>query len=423
MAVTVTQDDVQAAFNAKFGCEVAIESWKQVSVMEDGRLGFLGDHFKVKARARVPASAAEARDVSLFVKGLPENDKARATVVNTGAFKKEALFYQLFAKDMTAALGGAAGPDCQPFVFPQCHLVKDDCLLLDDLGPFGFAGMEAREPLPLEHIRLVVKALGELHAASLVLEERRGRTLLAQFPEIGYETFFTDDPKHTNATWHRASINVCVAIVPHLDKYRDLDKDTLARIQAALPPLLHEVLQSLGTWEGVRNVMCHGDSWTNNFMFRKDASGRPVEVALVDYQLARYAPPPNDLAIMLFFCSDRAFQEKHWAELKRLHWDSIAAGLRRAGCEPEKVLPWSQFESVADKMYKYGLLLMALEQPFSLAPSSLMDPLLEDPDKFYHHCHVDRTETIINMYKTDELFRSRYNQTMERIIDTYILAA
>lgn len=87
-----------------------------------------------------------------------------------------------------------------------------------------------------------------------------------------------------------------------------------------------------------------------------------------------------------------------------------------------QVLPWSEFEDVARKMWKFGLIQMALEYPFSLAPSEVMDPLLEDPDKFYHHCHVDRRETIIKLYHEDAVFHSRYNEVMERLIDGYVLA-
>lgn len=420
MAVTLTDVNVRAALASKLGTkDFQVESWRQVSLMEDGRLGFLGDHFKVEAKVRLPDSK-EATDVSLFVKALPKNALARDTVVKTGAFKKEALFYKCLSSSMTKALPQDR-PGFQPFVFPQCHLVLEDCMLLDDLSRFGFRGLEGRECMPIEHARLVVKALGELHAGGLILEERAGgRTLLEQFPELAFESFFSDDPNHYNATWHNASFKAAVGIVPHLDKYKG-DSATIAKVQAALTGVLKQVFDSFGAWPGVRNTMCHGDVWVNNFMFRNDAQGRPVEVSLVDFQLSRYTPPAHDLVMFVVFCTDRAFQEKYLDELTRLHWDSMAAALRRAGCDPDKVLPWSEFSDVAKKQWKYGLMLMALEHPFALAPPSIMDPLLVDPQKFQQHCHVDRTDTVIRMYEEDPYFRSRFNDTMERLIDGYVL--
>lgn len=422
MAVKLTDDDVRAALASALGSQdIQVESWKQVSLMEDGRLGFLGDHFKVAATVRVPGDA-EARDASLFVKALPRNPMARDTVANSGAFRKEALFYKYLSSAMTAELR-VDRPGFQPYVFPRCHGIKDDCLLLDDLGRDGFHGLGGRECMPIEHARLVVKALGELHAGGLVLEERAGgRTLLEQFPDLGFETFFSGDPAHPNASWHRASMKLCVGIVPHLDKYKG-DAAAIAKAQAALPGVLAEVFTVMGAWPGVRNTMCHGDVWLNNFMFRDDEQGRPVEVSLVDFQLARYSPPAHDLAMFIAFCTDRAFQERHLDELTRLHYDSMAAALRRAGCDPDKVLPWSEFSDVAQKQRKYGLLLMALENPLSLAPGSLMDPLLEDAEKFHQHMHVDRTDAIIRLYHEDPYFRRRYNETMEGVIDNYVLNA
>lgn len=421
MANKLTDADAQQAFRKKLGNDdFKIESWRPVSLMEDGRLGYLGDHFKLEAKIRVPASAPKAETVTLFIKGLPLNEQARDTVVGVGAFKKESLFYKHLADDITEAVGRWRGPDFQPAVFPQCRLITDECMVFDDLAPFGFVGLDARAEFPIEHARLVVRALGELHAGSLVLEERRGRTILEQIPELGFETFFHAGKGHRNETWHRASFKVCHEIVPHLDKYKG-DPALVARIQAGLPALLRQVFDVMGAWPGVRNVINHGDVWTNNFMFRSDASGRPVEVSLVDFQLARYTPPASDLVFFAAFCLDRAQQEAHMDELTRLHWQAIADALRRAGLDPDKTLPWSEFEDVARKMWKHGLILMALEQPFSLAPSSVMDPLLVDPVKFHHHCHVDRSDTIIKLYHEDALFHRRYNETMERLIDSYIL--
>lgn len=424
MTVELTAEDVRAALCAKLGTEdLAVDSFQLVSLMEDGRLGYLGDHFRVKCSVRQPA-AAEPRAVSMFVKGLPRNPMARATVVNSGAFRKEALFYQCVAKGIKEAVAEDRGPDFQPFVYPACHLIKDDCILLDDLGPFGFTGIEdGRNGLPLEHVKLVVKALAEIHAGSLVLEERAGgRSIVEQHPEFDFESFFSDDPSHSQQGWHRASIKVCVALVPHMDKYRG-DPALVARVQAALPPLLLQLFAQMRPWPGVRNAVCHGDVWVNNFMFRAGADGQPVEVSLVDFQLARYMPPAHDLVMMLTFCTDAAFWDAHLDELARLHWDTMAAALRRAGCDPDKVLPWSEYSDVLQRTWKFGLVQMALEYPFSLAPAWLMGPLLEDPEKFQHHCNVDRTDAILGLYRDDPLFRARYTELMERLIDGHILNA
>ena len=88
-----------------------------------------------------------------------------------------------------------------------------------------------------------------------------------------------------------------------------------------------------------------------------------------------------------------------------------------------QVYPRSEFEAATKKMWKYGLIEMALEHPFALASDEVMQPVLADPERFRRHCHEDRTETCIKMFYDDPFFRYRFTETMERLIDGYILNA
>jgi len=417
--VKLTKEDAVAALRAQFGSDdLVVDSWKQVSLMEDGRLGNLGDHFKLVGQVRHPATAAP-RDFSFFVKAMPGNENARETVDKSGAFKKEMLFYKLLAKDFMDILREERGPDFQPSLFPRCHLIKEDCLLLDDLGVHNFKSCDGRAVMGIEHARMVVRDMAYFHAASMILEERHGRTLLEMYPELDFETFFTSDPKHTMAGWHRASFKLAVAAVPLL-KYGS-DPALVKRIQAELPDVMNTLWDSFRPWPGHRNVMTHADLWVNNFMYRHDAEGHPVELSFVDFQLMRYSVPGSDFMILLHFCTDKAFQDKYLDELITLYMDSLATILRRSGLDPEKMLALSEFTSTVHKMVKMGLILMVLEYPFALAPASVLQPVLCDPVAFQQYCHVDRTETCIRMFHDDHFFRYRFTETMERLIDGYLL--
>lgn len=156
VGVQLTDEDVHAALRSLLGGEdFAVVSWKQVSLMEDGRLGNLGDHFKIDGEVRRPAAAAQSRDFSFFVKALPSNPEQLETVEKSGAFKKESLFYKLLAKDFLEILREDRGPDFQPGLFPRCHLIKDDCLLLDDLGRRAFSSVDGRQVMGIDHVRMV----------------------------------------------------------------------------------------------------------------------------------------------------------------------------------------------------------------------------------------------------------------------------
>ena len=66
-------------------------------------------------------------------------------------------------------------------------------------------------------------------------------------------------------------------------------------------------------------------------------------------------------------------------------------------------------------------MLMAIEYPLALAPSSLMDPILSDNERYKQHFLVNRTPFAVNLFKGHEAFRYRYTEVMEELIDNYII--
>lgn len=60
-------------------------------------------------------------------------------------------------------------------------------------------------------------------------------------------------------------------------------------------------------------VLCHGDFCRNNVLFRYDeATGRPVDVIMIDPAQARYASPVIDLSFFLYMNTTDADRTVHW---------------------------------------------------------------------------------------------------------------
>jgi len=84
-------------------------------------------------------------------------------------------------------------------------------------------------------------------------------------------------------------------------------------------------------------------------------------------------------------------------------------------------LPWDKFLGTVKELKKYGLVLMALEYPFSLAPAGTLDVILDNDEKFRHHYLVDRTPFALKLFEECEVFRNRFTEVMEELIEKYII--
>lgn len=60
-----------------------------------------------------------------------------------------------------------------------------------------------------------------------------------------------------------------------------------------------KILSSQEPWK----VLCHGDLWINNLLFRSDVDGNVESVKIVDLQAMRYSSPVSDIIQFLYAVS------------------------------------------------------------------------------------------------------------------------
>lgn len=62
-------------------------------------------------------------------------------------------------------------------------------------------------------------------------------------------------------------------------------------------------------------VLCHGDLWINNLLFKYDAANNCHNVKLVDLQTMRYSSPAIDILHFLYTSTEYAVREKYFDQL------------------------------------------------------------------------------------------------------------
>lgn len=82
------------------------------------------------------------------------------------------------------------------------------------------------------------------------------------------------------------------------------------------------------------SVICHGDCWTNNFLYRYDDLGTILETCLVDFQLIRYGSPALDISNLIFCCTEKTQRSEHMQDWLKLYHRELVQSLRVLGSLP-----------------------------------------------------------------------------------------
>lgn len=82
-------------------------------------------------------------------------------------------------------------------------------------------------------------------------------------------------------------------------------------------------------------VLCHGDCWTNNFLYVYDDDNNIQETCLVDFQLIRYGSPAMDLSNLIFCCTDKSLRRNHQTALLQLYHKELIKSMKLLGPLPK----------------------------------------------------------------------------------------
>lgn len=75
------------------------------------------------------------------------------------------------------------------------------------------------------------------------------------------------------------------------------------------------------------NVLNHGDSWSNNFMFKYNDKGEREETILVDFQISKYGSPAQDLLYFLFSSPKQEIRLKEFDYFIKYYHDNLIENL------------------------------------------------------------------------------------------------
>lgn len=76
-------------------------------------------------------------------------------------------------------------------------------------------------------------------------------------------------------------------------------------------------------------VISYGDANQNNSMYRYDENGKPIEICLFDWQLARLASPIIDFLYFIFICTTKQLRDAHYDSFLKVYHEHLSTHLQR----------------------------------------------------------------------------------------------
>lgn len=237
---------------------------------------------------------------------------------------------------------------------PQCYWAKSDLIVLNDLAVNDFKMPERKKGLNLEQTQSVLATLAKFHALSLAYK--------AQYPDkfnrltrvIEEGLFAPETAKYYLGYYRRLSKSTLETVQRGLEEaHVSRSEHYMMRLRTFLEgDTAFKTMCDLVQLKSELSVMCHGDCWTNNFLFRYSGATADdrAEVCLVDFQLMRHSTLALDISNILFCCLDQELRSKHLKALINSYVSELYAALKTYGLEVTRAVCGDDDETLQQDM-------------------------------------------------------------------------
>ncbi|XP_046416599.1 uncharacterized protein [Neodiprion pinetum] len=324
-------------------------------------------------------------ELSVIVKLLPQDPFSRFFVTEAQFDLREIKFYtqvvpelEAFQKKQLAGEEEGSGVQLPELPIPACvhaHYSPaggteespeppESFLVLENLRPRGFEGAEFSRGLTLRQAEAALTAVARLHALSLAIKVKEGRSLSERY------TFLFQTARATDSYQQLVERGL-----PQLARFLERRPGLEAVLEAllALRPRTKEIIAALLAPEGPLALITHTDFWCNNLLFRDTENG-VCECAILDWQMVTYSRPTNDVALLLVSSVPTELRRRHTESLLDRYWAVLTSNCSGLGLDIPKDLDYSRADLSRD--YRRSLLL-ALLLCIGSVDVALGDPLTE----------------------------------------------
>ncbi|XP_076232801.1 uncharacterized protein LOC143178170 [Calliopsis andreniformis] len=385
----LTFHEVQQIVKRALGSEAEAHKFS-LKPYSDGKLGFLGSHKRLSIETKTKNGK---ETLTFFVKVVPYEVPAQAQyVIDKYVFLKERIFHRDIVPQLQHKYKS------EPWT-PACYLTKENLLVFEDLGANGYS--MRNKLLTKELIVSGLTTIARLHAASLLAEARLGTSLKKLYPYTFVENAFCQTGK--TREWFDTGVKAIIAVAKQLGLDASL-----------IPKACEEVFAAMESSSTKRNVISHGDLWSNNLMFSDSV---PPKCLLVDFQLFRYSPLAHDVAQFLYLCADRKFRETSEETMLKHYYSVLCETLNLTKAISVEVPPWSELVQGMEEQRLGALITAATYYQTVLLDENLGAQIMNDPESYSEYVFENRNEIVLQNIQNDPEYGRRLTDVVTELVE------
>uniref|UniRef100_A0A182KFL6 CHK domain-containing protein n=1 Tax=Anopheles christyi TaxID=43041 RepID=A0A182KFL6_9DIPT len=284
---------------------------------------YMSDVFRIAVRyfdRETDTNSSEPCTISLVVKSLPNTGQRGPMIAELLAYEKEAVMFQDVVPALSLLTNGT-------FFAARCFYASDlpeRLLVFEDLKALGYLSVNRQAGLDFEHCALVMRKIGQFHAASMRFAEQKMDLLQRQFHFNMFNPDCGEASEQLSSIFEKGLEALIAVTQNQWDAFDQTIVEKLEKLHPVYVDRLRECLEQDCEADGGYRVLNHGDLWSNNMLFRYD----PVEpsavqdVVFVDLQISFYSSPGVDLNYVLANCPNYETRSR-LDELVELYYGSF----------------------------------------------------------------------------------------------------
>ena len=215
------------------------------------------------------SSASNVKKLSYVVKYLADREDGPLRKVLASIHEREVIFFTKIAPRLNDVLRSI---NVSEINIPTCYYSNceygKELLINEDMRRLGYAMADRKAGMSPAQVTDVLRELARLHAASYILREKGGKKENFEETYPCIRDLFKDEHDDTTSVFfegvYQGNMTGSIKLLSAVDGYGEV----VDWLKKASPNIISLLTEQLNCSNDHFFVICHGDTWNNNFLFK-----------------------------------------------------------------------------------------------------------------------------------------------------------